>query len=128
VKPSYGLSDDEIAGMLKDSMEHAKDDAFRRALKEAQVEAERLIEAVRAAMVGDGELLSDVERAKIDAAITRLQTTALGENRRHITLAMDDLEAETKDFAARRMDKSIRRAFAGKTVDEVEKTTKGSEA
>ncbi len=128
VKPSYGLSDDEIAGMLKDSMDHAKDDAFKRALKEAQVEAQRLIEAVQAALKADGELVSPEEFSRIDAAITRLQTTALGENRRHITLAMDDLEAETKAFAARRMDKSIRRAFAGKTVDEVEQTTKGSEA
>lgn len=128
VKPSYGLSDDEVASMLKDSMDHAKDDAFRRALKEAQVEAERLIEAVRAAIMSDGELLSPEERAKVEAAITKLHSTALGENRRHITLAMDDLEAETKDFAARRMDKSIRRAFAGKTVAEVEQTTKGSQA
>jgi len=128
VKPSYGLSDDEVASMLKDSMEHAKDDAFRRALKEAQVEAERLIEAVRAALVSDGELLSPEEKARVEAAITRLHSTALGENRRHITLAMDDLEAETKDFAARRMDKSIRRAFAGKTVDEIEQTTKENQA
>jgi molecular chaperone HscA len=129
VKPSYGLSDDEIAGMLKDSMAHAKDDAFRRALKEAQVEAQRLIEAVQAALHGDGELLSDAERGRIEQAITQLQAAALGENRRQITLAMDDLEAETKDFAARRMDKSIRRAFAGRTVDEVEKaTTGGSQA
>ncbi|HNN44551.1 MAG TPA: Fe-S protein assembly chaperone HscA [Azospira sp.] len=128
VKPSYGLSDDEVASMLKDSMEHAKDDAFRRALKEAQVEAERLIEAVRAALLSDGELLSPEEKARVEAAITRLHSTALGENRRHITLAMDDLEAETKDFAARRMDKSIRRAFAGKTVDEIEQTTKENQA
>ncbi len=128
VKPSYGLSDDEVASMLKDSMEHAKDDAFRRALKEAQVEAERLIEAVRAALVSDGELLSPEEKARVEAAITKLHSTALGENRRHITLAMDDLEAETKDFAARRMDKSIRRAFAGKTVDEIEQTTKENQA
>ncbi|HNJ77528.1 MAG TPA: Fe-S protein assembly chaperone HscA, partial [Azospira sp.] len=72
VKPSYGLSDDEVASMLKDSMEHAKDDAFRRALKEAQVEAERLIEAVRAALLSDGELLSPEEKARVEAAITRL--------------------------------------------------------
>ncbi|HEX5802315.1 MAG TPA: Hsp70 family protein, partial [Azospira sp.] len=128
VKPSYGLSDDEIAGMLKDSMEHAKDDAFRRALKEAQVEAQRLIEAVQAALASDGELLADAERARIDNAIVALQAAALGENRRQITLAMDDLEAETKDFAARRMDKSIRKAFAGRTVDELEKTAGGSKA
>jgi len=120
VKPSYGLSDDEIAGMLKDSLEHTKDDAFRRALKEAQVEAQRLIEAVQSAMKSDGELLSAEELARVEAAIAKLQASALGENRRHLTLAMDDLEAETKDFAARRMNKSIRRALAGKNINELQ--------
>ena len=120
VKPSYGLSDDEVANMLKDSMAHTKDDALRRALKEAQVESQRLIEAVQSALKGDGDLLSEEQLEKIEDAIAKLQTTALGDNRRQITLAMDDLEAETKDFAARRMDKSIRRAFAGKSVDEIE--------
>ncbi|MFC5301353.1 Fe-S protein assembly chaperone HscA [Azospira restricta] len=119
VKPSYGLSDDEIASMLKDSLAHAKDDAFRRALKEAQVEAQRLIEAVQAALHSDGELLADDERSRVDKAITQLQAAALGENRRQITLAMDDLEAETKEFAARRMDKSIKKALAGRKVDEL---------
>lgn len=123
VKPSYGLNDDEIATMLKDSMLHTKDDALRRALKEAQVEAQRLIEAVQSALKSDGELLSGEQQERIAAALAKLQTTALGENRRHITLAMDDLEAETKDFAARRMDKSIRRAFAGKSIDELESGT-----
>jgi molecular chaperone HscA len=121
VKPSYGLSDDEVANMLKDSLTHTKDDAFRRALKEAQVEAQRLIEAVQSALKTDGELLSNEERSKVDAAIAKLQTTMLGENRRHLTLAMDDLEAETKDFAARRMDKSIRGALAGKNVNDLGK-------
>jgi molecular chaperone HscA len=120
VKPSYGLADDEIASMLKDSMTHSKDDALRRALKEAQVDAQRLIESVQSALKSDGDLLSDEQRGKIEASIIRLQTTALGDNRRHITLAMDDLEADTKDFAARRMDKSIRRAFAGRSIDEIE--------
>lgn len=124
VKPSYGLSDDEIANMLKDSMAHTKDDALRRALKEAQVEAQRLIEAVQSALRSDGELLSTAQREKIEASIAKLQTTALGENRRHITVAMDDLEAETKDFAAKRMDKSIRRAFAGKSIDDLDSDTK----
>ena len=119
VKPSYGLSDDEIAGMLKDSMAHAKDDAFMRALRETQVEAERLIEAVQAAMSQDGELLSDDERGRVERAITKLQAAVSGDNRRHLTLAMDDLEAETKEFAARRMDKSIKKALAGRRVDEL---------
>jgi len=120
VKPSYGLSDDEIATMLRDSMAHTKDDALRRALKEAQVEAQRLIEAVQSALKSDGDLLTKEQLAKIEDDIAKLQTTALGDNRRHITLAMDDLEAETKDFAARRMDKSIRRAFAGKRINDLE--------
>jgi molecular chaperone HscA len=130
VKPSYGLSDDEIAGMLKDSMEHTRDDAQQRALKEAQVEAQRLIEAVQSALKSDGELLSAEQLAKIETSIASLQAIALGENRRHLTLAMDDLEAETKDFAARRMNKSIRNAFAGKRIDELEKigdSAKGKE-
>lgn len=130
VKPSYGLSDDEIAGMLKDSMAHTRDDAQRRALKEAQVEAQRLIEAVQSALKADGELLSPEQRAKVETSIAGLQATALAENRRHITLAMDDLEAETKDFAARRMNKSIRNAFAGKRIDELEEigqSAKGKE-
>lgn len=128
VKPSYGLSDDEITNMLKDSMTHTKDDALRRALKEAQVEAQRLIEAVQSAMKSDGDLLSHEQAAKLEDAIAKLQTTALGDNRRYITLAMDDLEAETKDFAARRMDKSIRRAFAGRSIDDLESSTDSSKS
>ncbi len=117
VRPSYGLSDDEVAGMLSDSLAHTRDDAQQRALKEAQVNAQRLIEAVQSAVKGDGELLSAAQHEGIESAIIRLQTTALGDNRREITQAIDGLEAATKDFAARRMDKSIRRAFAGKRID-----------
>ena len=114
--------------MLKDSMAHTKDDALRRALKEAQVESQRLIEAVQSAVKSDGDLLSTEQLAKIEDAIAKLQTTALGDDRRRINMAMDHLEAETKDFAARRMDKSIRRAFAGKSVDEIESSTDSSKS
>ena len=127
VKPSYGLSDDEVANMLKDSMAHTKDDALRRALKEAQVEAQRLIEAVQSALKSDADLLSAEQLAKLEGAISRLQIAALGDNRRPITLAMDELEAETKEFAAQRMDKSIRRAFSGKSIEDIERTTDSSE-
>lgn len=120
VKPSYGLSDDEVATMLKDSLAHTKDDALRRALKESQVEAQRLIEAVQSAVKSDADLLSPEQLSQVESAISKLQITALGEHRRQITLAMDELEASTKDFAARRMDKSIRRAFAGKRIDEID--------
>ena len=127
VKPSYGLSDDEVANMLKDSMAHTKDDALRRALKEAQVEAQRLIEAVQSALKSDADLLSAEQFAKLEGAISRLQIAALGDDRRPITLAMDELEAETKEFAAQRMDKSIRRAFSGKSIEDLERTTDSSE-
>jgi len=120
VKPSYGLSDDEIAGLLKDSLAHVKDDALRRALKESQVEAQRLIEAVRSALKADSELLAADELARVESGIVRLQSASLAENRRQIVLAMDDLEAETKEFAARRMDKSIRRALAGRNISELD--------
>ncbi len=120
VKPSYGLSDDEVAGMLKDSMTHAKDDAVRRALKEAQVEAQRMIEATRAALESDSHLLAADEIVKIEAAIEKLQLTMLGDNRRHINLAMDDLGFVTQTFAQRRMDQNIKRALAGRTVEELQ--------
>ena len=120
VKPSYGLSDDEVANMLKDSLAHSKDDAVRRALKEAQVEAQRLIEAVQAALKSDGELLSGEETRVVAAAIAALQVAALGEDRRPLSAGMNALEAATKDFAARRMDKSIRQAFAGRRIEEIE--------
>lgn len=119
VKPSYGLSDDEVAAMLKDSMAHAKDDAKRRALKEAQVEAQRLIEATVAAMEEDAHLLSDDEIKKIKTAIAHLQTTMLGDNRRLINIAMDDLAYETQEFAHRRMDQNVKRALAGRSVEEL---------
>ncbi len=117
VKPSYGLSDDEIACMLKDSLAHTRDDALRRAAKEAQVEAQRLIEAVQSALKSDADLLDAEQQARIESLIVRLQAAALGEDRFKINTAMNALELETKNFAARRMDKSIRRAFAGKQID-----------
>ena len=119
MKPSYGLSDDEITSMLKDSFSHASDDAFRRALREAQVEAQRLIEAVASALKEDPELLSAQERTQIDNAIVRLQAAVMGDDRRAIDQAMDALSKGTNEFAARRMDKSVSKALSGKKIDEV---------
>ena len=119
VKPSYGLSDDEIAGMLQDSMAHAKDDAFIRALKEAQVEGRRMVEATQAALQEDSALLSAEEIARIEGAIAKLVASIEGDNRRKINLAMDDLGYETQEFAHRRMDKSIKRALAGRKVSDI---------
>ena len=119
VKPSYGLSDDEIAEMLKSSMTHAKDDAMARALREAQVEAERMIEATEAAMEEDAHLLSAAEIEKIRNTIAKLRETIAGDNRRLINLAMDDLGYDTQEFAHRRMDQSIKRALAGRKVNDL---------
>ena len=119
VKPSYGLSDDEIAGMLQDSFSHAGDDAFRRALREAQVEAQRLVEATESALEDDAVLLSTLERAHIDEAMTRLQAAMIGDDRRLIDQGMKDLSAATNEFAARRMNQSVQRALAGRKVDQL---------
>ena len=119
VKPSYGLSDDEIAAMLKDSFSHASDDAFRRALREAQVEAQRLIEAVQSALKEDADLLSAEERSPIDNAIVRLQAAVMGDDRRAIDQALDALSKGTNAFAARRMNKNVSKALAGKKIDQI---------
>jgi len=119
VKPSYGLSDDEIAGMLKASMEHAKDDAMTRALREAQVEAERMIEATEAALAEDAHLLNEAEITRITATIAKLKALAQGDNRRQINIAMDDLGFETQEFAHRRMDQSIKKVLSGRKVDDI---------
>src|SRR5574343_117362 len=128
VKPSYGLSDDEIAGMLKDSMEHAKDDAMARALREAQVEAQRMIEATEAALAEDPHLLNEAETAKIMATIAKLAETMAGDNRRLINIAMDDLGFETQAFAHRRMDQSIKKVLSGRKVDEIKVGEEGEQA
>ena len=119
VKPSYGLTDDEIAGMLKDSFSHASEDAFRRALREAQVEAQRLLEATQSALHESADLLSTLERAHIDAAVARLQSVIIGDDRRAIDDAMQALSAATNEFAARRMNRSVQRALAGRNVDQL---------
>jgi molecular chaperone HscA len=120
VKPSYGLSDDEIAEMLKSGVEHAGDDMALRALREQQVEAERVIEAAEQALAKDGHLLDGDERAAVDAAIARLRGLREGEDHRAIKTGIDAFARATDEFAARRMDNSIRSALAGHKVDELE--------
>ncbi|MFZ4554418.1 MAG: Fe-S protein assembly chaperone HscA [Burkholderiales bacterium] len=117
VKPSYGLSDDDIARMLRDSFDHARDDLDARALAEAQVDADRLLDAVRAALAADAEALLNVdERAVIGSRIDALVTARTGNDRSAIRQATDALSTATDDFAARRMDASIRNALAGRTI------------
>lgn len=120
VKPSYGLSDEEVTRMIADSLAHAGDDAAARILAEQKVEARRLIEATRAALNSDGAaLLDDAEIAALLGALQRLDATLAGSDSAAITAAKADLEGLTDPFAARRMDHNIRTALAGRRVGEI---------
>ncbi|MCG5259891.1 Fe-S protein assembly chaperone HscA [Cupriavidus gilardii] len=119
VKPSYGLADDDIARMLQDSFREAEHDMKSRALAEERVEAERLLEATRSALQADGDLLSDDERAEIEALMTRVRDTAAADDHLAIKAAIETLSRGTDEFAARRMDRSIKQALAGRKVQEL---------
>jgi molecular chaperone HscA len=119
VKPSYGLTDDEIAGMLRSSIDHATDDMQARALREHQVEAHRLIEATEAALVEDGNLLDAAERAAITGLLDNLRRLAAGRDARSLAAAVAEANRATTEFAARRMNQSVRRAIAGQKLDEI---------
>ena len=119
VKPSYGLSDDEIAEMLRSGVDHAGDDMAARALREQQVEADRVVEATEQALAHDGHLLSAAESAEIRSVIARVRELRAGTDNRAIKAGIDALARATDTFAARRMDNSIRSALAGHKVDEL---------
>ncbi len=119
VKPSYGLSDREIETMLRESMDHAADDRDARRLREEQVEADRVLEALRAALAVDGERLLDTdERAAIDAAAAALEAARNGTDYRLIKQAIEALEHASSGYVERRMNTTIRDAMAGHRVDE----------
>jgi len=119
VKPSYGLSDDEIGRMLQDSMTHAREDMELRRLHEQQVEADRVLEALQAALAKDGDLLLDTdERELIAAAAQQLQAVRTGTDHRAIKQAIEAVEQASSDYVERRMNDSIRKAMAGHNVDE----------
>ncbi len=117
VKPSYGLSDSDIAGMLQDSFTHAANDMVARALAEAQVEADMLVAATRAALTADNDLLSDEERAAIVKAMDAVVAAREGSDQRAISAGTKALNQVTGDFAARRMDRGVARALTGRRVD-----------
>ena len=120
VKPSYGLSDDEVANMLRDSMTHAKEDMMARALAEQRVEADRVIEGLLAAMQADGdELLSEQERQQLLHVIEQLIALRNGDDADAIEQGIKETDKASQDFASRRMDKSIRAALSGQSVDEL---------
>ena len=120
VKPSFGLKDDQIAEMIKSSMVHGKEDINARMLREQQVEADRVIEAVTSAMTKDAEaLLSEQETQQIVSAIEGLIIARKGDDRDAIEAQIKVVDEATQVFANRRMDQSIHEALSGKSVDEI---------
>lgn len=121
VKPSYGLTDGEIARMLQDSFAHAGDDKEARVLREQQVDAQRLLEAVQGALDADGErLLSAEERTAIEAQMQQLREVMEGQDGAAIEQQIQRLSQITDAFAARRMNATVRAALSGRRLDEIE--------
>ncbi|NQZ26491.1 MAG: Fe-S protein assembly chaperone HscA [Colwellia sp.] len=119
VKPSFGLDDNQISQMIKDSMSNAAEDMQARMLREQQVDALRVIESVQAALVADSKLLNSDEIAVIESAIKLLAQVSQGSDIKAIESALDKLNDSTAIFAERRMDSSISQALAGQSVDKL---------
>ncbi|MGY2221737.1 Fe-S protein assembly chaperone HscA [Pseudomonas gingeri] len=121
VKPSYGLTDGEIARMLKDSFQYAGDDKVARVLREQQVDAQRLIEAVQGALEADGERLLDAEeRMVIELQMQELSELMKGTDGYAIEQQTKRLSQVTDAFAARRLDSTVKAALAGRNLNEIE--------
>jgi len=119
VKPSYGLTDAEIERMLRDSIAHVSDDNAARNLREQQVDADRVLEAVQAALRADGEkYLNRDERAIIDTSMLALQNARAGTDTNAIKQAIAVVDNATQAFATRRMDAGVRAALTGHRLDE----------
>lgn len=119
VKPSFGLSDEEISRMLSEGISKADDDAQMRMLREQQVDAQQLIESVIAALAADADLLSAAEQTRIAQQLQMTTEIALGDEVDAICGAVKALSAVTDDFAARRMDRSIRAALTGRSLEDL---------
>ena len=120
VKPSYGLTDDEVERMLLDSFAHAEEDVKARLLAEQRVEAEGIAAAARAAMADTPELLGDADRVAIDAALAALAVARAGDDHHAIRVAVEGLDQASKEFAGRRMNSAFERGLRGKDVAAVE--------
>jgi len=119
VKPAYGLSDAEITRMLQDSTQFAQDDMHARALREHQTEAKQLLEAVQHALEQDGDLLNDAERAVIQDKISSLMAILQQTDHNVIKRGIEALNLASTEFAQRRMDRSVKSALAGRTLDSI---------
>jgi molecular chaperone HscA len=121
VKPSYGLTDSEVESMLKESFEHAQEDMEARKLREQQVEAERVIEALTAALADDGEeLLDEDERSRVESALHDLQAINSSGTFAEIKAAVASLEKRCEFYVERRMNVSVRKAMSGHSVNDFE--------
>ena len=119
VKPSYGLSDGEIAQMLQDAYAHAKDDMQARALRERQVDLQQLLESLSQALSVDGDLLSDDERAQLEKEMQAARSVCGGQQMEALKRAMDSLTKLSEPFAARRMDRAVSLALTGQSIDQL---------
>jgi molecular chaperone HscA len=119
VRPSYGLSDEQVAGMLADSIQHAREDQHLREVRELQVDGRRLVETTRTALDADADLLDAAERPAVDAALATLSALLDSADVDRLKKATSDLTRATEEFAARRMNRSIRNALAGSRIDDV---------
>lgn len=122
VKPSYGLSDEEVESMLLAALEHGEEDFERRRLVEARVEAERVVLATKKALSADGDLLSAEEKVRVEEALSGLEQAIRGDKASLIQVRTDQLDDTTHAWAGRRMDRAVAAAIAGKRVDAVEGT------
>lgn len=119
VKPSYGLTDNEIANMIQDSISHAQEDKQARMLAEQKVEAARVLETLQSALDKDADLLSPAELEQILAAKHQLQLASESDDRYHIQAQIKIVDSVTQNFAAKRMDRSIRHALTGHNVNDI---------
>jgi len=119
VKPSYGLSDEDIAKMLQDGFATAEIDKTARAIAEAKVDADRLILATRSALEVDGDLVSPEELSKIQAIILKIEKETIGSDYAMIEALTKELANETENFAAQRMNRGIQKALSGKKIESI---------
>jgi len=122
VKPSYGLDDDTVEQMLIDAIDHGEEDLAARRLAEARLEAHRIGTSTRKSVDNDPELLAAGERERIETALAALDEASTGADPRKIQLRIDDLDASTKAFAERRMNRAIAQAIEGQKLESVERT------
>jgi molecular chaperone HscA len=121
VKPSYGLSDDQVEQMLIDALDHGEEDLEARRLADARVEGSRIVLATQKALAADADLIEGDERKRIERALAELERSIVeANNASSIQLRMDELDDATHDWAGRRMNRAIQQALGGRDVSTVE--------